>query len=158
VFSGFSFALSCVISSAILKDLTLEQRPPEILWFAIAAWLALNLMLFLGPLLVFAKPLFAARERALLEYGRMATRQHVTMHRKWTGRTEDEGDPADAAALPSSSELNTTIQGIREMGYTPVNRAAVIQIVIAAGLPLLPVVLTLVPLDDVLKWALGKFL
>jgi hypothetical protein len=44
------------------------------------------------------------------------------------------------------------------MGYTPVNRAAVIQIVIAAGLPLLPVVLTLVPLDDVLKWALGKFL
>jgi hypothetical protein len=88
----------------------------------------------------------------------MATRQHVTMHRKWTGRTEDEGDPADAAALPSSSELNTTIQGIREMGYTPVNRAAVIQIVIAAGLPLLPVVLTLVPLDDVLKWALGKFL
>lgn len=158
VFSGFSFALSCVISSAILKDLTLEQRPPEIVWFAIAAWLALNLMLFLGPLLVFAKPLFAARERALLEYGRMATRQHVTMHRKWTGRTEDEGDPADAAALPSSSELNTTIQCIREMGYTPVNRAAVIQIVIAAGLPLLPVVLTLVPLDDVLKWALGKFL
>ncbi len=157
VFSGFSFALSCVISSAILKDLTLEQRPPEIVWFAIAAWLALNLMLFLGPLLIFAKPLFAARERALLEYGRMATRQHVTMHRKWTGKPEDES-PADSPALPSTGELNTTIQSIREMGYTPVNRMAVTQIVIAAGLPLLPVVLTLVPLDNLIKWALGKFL
>jgi hypothetical protein len=157
VFSGFSFALSCVISSAILKDLTLEQRPPEIVWFAIAAWLALNLMLFLGPLLVFAKPLFAARERALLEYGRMATRQHVTMHRKWTGKPEDES-PAESPALPSTGELNTTIQSIREMGYTPVNRMAVTQIVIAAGLPLLPVVLTLVPLDNLIKWALGKFL
>lgn len=157
VFSGFSFALSCVISSAILKDLTLERRPPEIVWFAIAAWLAFNLMLFLGPLLVFAKPLFAARERALLEYGRMATRQHVTMHRKWTGKSEDES-PADSPALPSTGELNTTIQSIREMGYTPVNRMAVTQIVIAAGLPLLPVVLTLVPLGNLIKWALGKFL
>jgi hypothetical protein len=114
--------------------------------------------LFLGPLLVFAKPLFAARERALLEYGRMATRQHVAMHRKWTGKAEDDGDHSNSSMLPSVSELNTTIQGIREMGYTPVNRAAVTQIVIAAGLPLLPVVLTLVPLDDVIKWALGKFL
>ena len=157
VFSGFSFALSCVISSAILKDLTLERRPPEIVWFAIAAWLAFNLMLFLGPLLVFAKPLFAARERALLEYGRMATRQHVTMHRKWTGKPEDES-PAESPALPSTGELNTTIQSIREMGYTPVNRMAVTHIVIAAGLPLLPVVLTLVPLGNLIKWALGKFL
>ena len=158
VFSGFAFALSCVVSASILKDLAFEQRPAEIVWFAIAAWLAINLMLFLGPLLVFAKPLFAARERALLEYGRMATRQHVAMHRKWTGTPEDDGDQVDSSALPSSSELNTTIQGIREMGYTPVNRAAVTQIVIAAGLPLLPVVLTLVPLNDVIKWALGKFL
>jgi hypothetical protein len=35
---------------------------------------------------------------------------------------------------------------------------AVTQIVIAAGLPLLPVVLTLVPLGNLIKWALGKFL
>lgn len=157
VFSGFAFALSCVISASILKDLAFEQRPAEVVWFAIAAWLAINLVLFLGPLLVFAKPLFAAREQALIEYGRMATRQHVAMHRKWTGRTEDES-PAGSPGLPSASELNTTVQAIREMGYTPVNRAAIIQIVIAAGLPLLPVVLTLVPLDDVLKWALGKIL
>jgi hypothetical protein len=87
----------------------------------------------------------------------MATRQHVTMHRKWTGKSEDES-PADSPALPSTGELNTTIQSIREMGYTPVNRMAVTQIVIAAGLPLLPVVLTLVPLGNLIKWALGKFL
>lgn len=158
VFSGFAFALSCVISASILKDLALEQRPAEIVWFAVAGWLAINLMVFLGPLLVFALPLHAAREKALLEYGRMATRQHVTTHRKWTGKKENDGSQADAAGLPSSSELNTSIQAIREMGYTPINRAAVTQIVVAAGLPLIAVVFTLVPLDDLLKWALGKFL
>jgi hypothetical protein len=158
VFSGFAFALSCVVSASILKDLAFEQRPAEVVWFAIAGWLAVNLMLFLGPLLVFAKPLFAARERAMLEYGRMATRQHLTMRRTWTGKTEDDEDHEDSPALPSMGELNTTVQAIREMAYTPVNRAAVIQIVIAAGLPMLPVVLTLVPMDDIIKWALGKLL
>lgn len=158
VFTGFTFALSCVISAAILKDLAVEQRPNEIVWFAVAGWLALNLMVFLGPLLVFALPLHVAREKALLEYGRMATRQHVNTNRKWTGHGSDDGDLADTSALPSTSELNTSIQAIRDMGYTPINRAAVTQIIIAAGLPLVAVVFTLVPLDDLLKWALGKFL
>ena len=158
VFSGFIFAQSCVVSASILKDLALEQRPNEIVWFAVAAWLAVNLMIFLGPLLAFTLPLYAARERALLEYGRMATRQHVTTNRKWTGHGSDDGDLADTSALPSTAELNTGIQAIRDMGYTPINRAAVNQIVIAAGLPLLAVVFTLVPLDNLIKWALGKFL
>lgn len=158
VFSGFTFALSCVISASILKDLAVEQRSPETVWFAVAGWLALNLMIFLGPLLVFSVPLHAARERALLEYGRMATRRHVSVHLKWTQSTEDDADQADTPALPSVSELNTNIQAIRDMGYTPINRAAVTQIVITAGLPFLLVVLKLVPLDNILKWALGKFL
>lgn len=158
VFSGFIFAMSCVISSVMLKDLGYQQYPPETVWFAIGAWLAINLIVFLGPLLVFARPLFSARERALIEYGRMATRQHLTMHHKWTGRTENAGDHADSSALPSTSELNTTVQAIREMGYTPVNRTTVVQIVVAVGLPFLPVILKLVPLHSVLKWALGKVL
>ncbi len=158
VFSGFTFALSCVISASILKDLAVEQRAAEMVWYAVAGWLALNLIVFLGPLLVFSVPLHAARERALLEYGRMATRQHVSVHRKWTGNAEDDGDRADPSALPSVSELNTNIQAIRDMGYTPINRAAVTQIIITAGLPFLLVVLKLVPLDNILKWALGKFL
>jgi hypothetical protein len=158
VFSGFTFALSCVVSTSILKDLAVEQRPPEIVWFAVAGWLALNLLVFLGPLLVFAVPQHIARERALIEYGRMATRQHVTTHRKWTGRTEGDGDGPETAPLPSVSELNSSIQAIRDMGYTPINRSAVTQIVVTAGLPMLAVVLTLVPVDVLFKWAVGKFL
>jgi len=157
VFSGLSFALSCVISANMLKDLALQERPPEIVWFAIAGWLGLNLMVFLGPLLAFSRPLFAAREQALLEYGRMATRQHLAMRRKWTGETTD-GNPVDAQTLPSLSELQTNVQAIRDMGYTPANRGTMVHIIVAAGLPFLPVVLKLVPLDNILKWALGKIL
>lgn len=158
VFSGFTFALSCVAAATILKDLAVEQRAPEMVWFAIAAWLLLNLAIFLGPLLVFALPQHVAREQALINYGRMATRQYVSTHRKWTRKNGDDESHGDTAAMPSTGELNSIIQGSRDMGYTPINRAAVTQIVAAAGLPMLAVVFTLVPVDVLFKWALGKFL
>ena len=56
------------------------------------------------------------------------------------------------------SELQSNVQAIRDMGYTPANRGTVVHIIVAAGLPFLPVVLKLVPLDNILKWALGKIL
>jgi hypothetical protein len=158
VFSGFAFALGCVIASNMLKELGLNQHEPEIVWFAIAGWLAINLVLFLGPLLVFIGPLDAAREQALLEYGRLATRQHLASRRKWIGKTHDEESFSDSAALPSTAELNASVQAVREMGYSPINRTAVMHVIIAAGLPMLAVVVTLVPLDDLVRWLLRKIL
>lgn len=85
IFSGFIFALSCVVASSFLKDLGLERHSAELVWFAIGVWLVFALILFLGPLLVFVAPLYAARERALLEYGRLASQHHLAFHHKWIG-------------------------------------------------------------------------
>lgn len=158
VFSGFAFALSCVISTAILKDLAFEKHSPDIVWMAIAGWMIINLLTFLGPLLVFVGPLYAVRERALLEYGRLATRRHLVMHLQWTSNRENKQDNLENPALPSASELNTSLQSIREMGYAPIDRGTVFQIIAAAGIPMFAVVITLVPMDDLLKWAVGKIL
>jgi hypothetical protein len=158
IFSGFSFALSCMVASAMLKDLGLEKHAPEIVWFAMAVWLAINLSLFLGPLLVFAGPLYAARERALLDYGRLSALSHLAFRRKWF-REAGNGDTLEEAPdLPSASDLNASVQAVREMQFAPIDRVAVIQVVVAAGLPLLAVVTTLVPLDDILKYFLRKLL
>lgn len=157
VFSGFAFSLSCVFCARVLKAMGLQQQAPEFLWLAIAGWLGLNLVVFLGPLLVFSGAMFAAREQALLEYGRMSTLQHLAMRRKWTGGAP-EGNPAEAEALPCLLELQSNVQAIRDMGYTPADRGTVVHILVATGLPVLPVMLKLVTLDTVLQWALGEFL
>lgn len=81
----------------------------------------------------------------------------LAMRRKWTGESPD-GNPADSQTLPSVSELQSNIQAIRDMGYTPANRGTMVHIIVAAGLLFLPVVVKLVPLDNILKWAVGKIL
>lgn len=158
VFSGFAFALSCVISTAILKDLAFENHAPDIVWFAIAGWIAINLAVFLGPLLVFIGPLYAAREQALLVYSRLATRRHLATYRQCLGTTDNTEDEIDTSGLPSISDLNSSVQAVREMGITPINKTSVMEIVVASGLPMLAVVIAIVPLDDLIKWAVGKIL
>jgi hypothetical protein len=158
IFNGFVFALSCVVASSMLKDLALEQHGPDAVWIALAVWLGICLILVLGPLVVFAWPLYLARERALLEYGRLANEHNVAFHRKWIeeGRSGEEliGSPD----LSSVSSLNSTLSAVRNQRFFPVDGVAVFQLVVAAALPLLAVVATQVPVGDMLQWILGKIL
>ncbi len=156
IFSGFVIALSCTISSSFLKDLALEQHSPQAVWLAMATWLGLCLAFFLGPLLVFIRPLYLARERALLEYGRLASQHHLAFHRKWSARGGEElmGSPDPSSA----SDLNASVEAVLGMRVIPVDRVAVIQLVVSAGIPLVAVVARLIPLPELLKWIAGGLL
>lgn len=158
VFSGFVFALSCVVASSMLKELDLAQYSPTTVWIALTVWLAIILILFLGPLLVFARPLIAVREQALRDYGRLANQHHVAFYRKWIVGERSGEDLMGASDLSATSGLNSNLQAVRALYVVPVDRAAVVQLIIAAGVPLLAVVIREVPLADIVKWIVGKIL
>jgi hypothetical protein len=158
IFSGFVFALSCVVASSFLKELGLVRHSPETVWFALAGWLAISLVLFFGPLLVFLRPLYTARERALLEYGRLANQHHLAFHRKWIGEARG-GEALMGSSDPSStSDLNASVQAVREMRVLPVDGPALVQHLVAAGVPLLAVVAGQIPLGDLVKLIVGAIL
>jgi hypothetical protein len=158
IFSGFVFALSCVIASSMVKDLGLERHSAELVWFAIGGWLTFALILFLGPLLVFVAPLYATRERALLQYGRLASQHHLAFHQKWIGEARSGQDLMGSPDPSSASDLNASVQAVRDMRVVPVDAVAVIQLVVAAGIPMLAVVATQIPLEDLVKWLVGTIL
>jgi hypothetical protein len=158
IFSGFAFALSCVVAAAMVKELGLARHEPEVVWFAIGAWIAFNLVLFIGPLFVFTGPLLAARERALLEYGRLANQHNLALHRKWIEGGKSGEELAGTSDLGMAANLGSAIQSIRAMQFVPVDRATVVQLVVAAGIPMLAVAAKLMPLAELAKWLLRKIL
>ena len=155
IFGGFVLALSCVVAASFLKDLALVEHSSRTLWFAIGGWMVLCLVIFIGPLLFFARSLFMERERALLEYGQLASQHHLAFHRKWVtgGRDGKEllGDPD----VSSSADLNASFEAIETLRIVPVDRDAVMGLLAAAGLPMLAVVATRIPLVDLVKWIAG---
>jgi len=158
VFSGFVFALACVVAASFLKDLALAHHDPQIVWLAIGVWLGLNMVLFLGPLLAFVRPLYLARERALLEYGRLANHHHLAFHRKWIGEGRTGEGLLGSEDTSSAADLNASVEAVRDMRFIPVDIVAVVQLVVAAGVPMLAVVGRQVPLTEVVKWIAGTIL
>jgi hypothetical protein len=158
IFSGLLFALSCVVSSSIIKDLAFERHSLDTVWVALLAWLALSMALFLGPLLAFVGPIYEARERALLEYGRLATHHHLAFHRKWVEQSHDGEELMGSTDPSSAADLNASVETARGLHLVPVDRAAVLQLLVAAGVPLLAVIANQVPLAEVLQWIFGTIL
>jgi hypothetical protein len=58
----------------------------------------------------------------------------------------------------SASDLNASVQAVCEMRLVPVDRAAGAQLVVAAGVPMLAVVATQIPLLELARWLLGTIL
>jgi hypothetical protein len=151
IFTGFVFAASCVVAATILKELSGVDLSTESIRGLVAGWMALMLLLFLGPLVVFAPVLREARENALLEYGRLVHQHHAAFHRKWLEGGLDGEDLVGSSDASSLVDLSSSVAMVNEIRVVPIDRFAFIQLVSAAGLPLMAVVMTRVPLDEIAK-------
>jgi hypothetical protein len=158
IFTGFVFALSCVIATSFLKELGIEEHDTQTVWIAISVWLAMVLFMFLGPLLVFVHPLYLARERALLEYGRLANQFHLSFHHTWIAEGRSGEELMGSSDPSSASDLNASVQAVQEMRFAPIDRSAVFQLVTAAGVPMLAVVAKQISLAEVVKLIIGSIL
>lgn len=155
IFNGFLFALSAVVASSLLKDLSVAEHSSQSIWFAVAGWLAFCLVLFVGPLVVFARPIYMERERAMLEYGRLAMQHHLDFHRKWISPATGDEEILGSPDFSSATDLNTSVEVVREIRIVPVDGTAMMQLLSAAGIPMLAVATTQVPLAELLKWIAG---
>ena len=118
----------------------------------IAAMVVYLLLLVLGPLLLLAPHLAAARRLGLAEYGTLAERYVRAFDQKWLRG----GAPADEAFLGSAdiqslADLGNSMDVIREMRAIPITRTMVVELAVVTLLPVAPLLLTMVSLEELLK-------
>jgi hypothetical protein len=114
------------------------------------------LLIVLGPMLVFSPALMRAKRTGLREYGRLASSYVSEFERKWVrgGATADKpvlGSPD----LQSLADLGNSFQVIRDIRPFPFGRDLVILVVVAPLIPVLPLVLTTIPLEELIKKLVG---
>jgi len=158
IFSGVVFALSCVIAASFTKALALTPMGPETVWYALATWVGFVLVLFCGPLFVFVRPLYLVRERALLDYGRLAHQHHLAFHRGWILQGRSGEELLGSADPSSASDLNASFDAVRTLRLVPLDASAIVQLGVAVGIPLLAVVATQIPLIELAQWIVGALL
>lgn len=109
-----------------------------------------------GPLLVFAPQLSRAKRAGLREYGTLAQRYVREFDAKWLrGDGSSDEQLLGSGDVQSLADLGNSFAVIQDMRVVPVTKQAMFQLAVATAAPLVPLVLTMMPLDELLKKLLG---
>ena len=118
----------------------------------LAAIVLFLLVIVLGPLLFFMPQLAAARRNGLREYGTLAQRYVREFDDKWLRGGVTAGEPlVGSADIQSLADLGNSYQIVQSMRPVPITKEALIQLAVITLLPVAPLVLTMIPLSELLK-------
>lgn len=125
----------------------------------IAVVVLLVLLLAFGPLCLLAGLLARKRREGLRDYGRLANRYVKEFHAKWvTGEAPTDESLVGSGDVQSLADMGGSFDIVREMKFAPVTRQAAVQLAFAVLLPLAPLLLTIMPLDELIGKLFGMVL
>ncbi len=122
----------------------------------IAVIVVFLLCMVLGPLLVFAPQLAQAKRTGNREYGALAQRYVREFDAKWLRG----GAPADeplvgSGDIQSLADLGNSFEVVRTMQIAPITRDAIVRLAAATLVPMVPLLLTMMPLEELVKTLFG---
>jgi hypothetical protein len=114
------------------------------------------LCVVLGPLLVFAPQLAQAKRTGDREYGTLAERYVREFDAKWVHGGGHADEPlVGSADIQSLADMVNSFDVVRTMRMAPVTKEVILQLVAAILAPVVPLVLTMMSLEEVLKTLFG---
>jgi hypothetical protein len=117
--------------------------------YEIALFVAYLLVLVFAPLTVFAPQVAEAKRRASREYGRLSQRYVRDFEARWLpGGTPAAQSPLGQDDIQSLADLGSALATSRATHGVPITREAVLKLAIAALLPLAPLLLTVIPAEE----------
>ena len=133
-------------AGAALRDFRVE----------IAVMVAFLMCVVFGPLLVFSPQLARAKRNGLNEYGTLAERYVRDFDGKWLRGGANESEPLMGSAdIQSLADMGNSFTVVRSMRLAPITREAILQLAAAVLVPLVPLLLTVMPVEELTRKLLG---
>jgi hypothetical protein len=122
----------------------------------IAVLVVFLLFVVLGPLLVFAPQLAQAKRTGNREYGALAERYVREFDAKWLRGGAAPDEPlVGSGDIQSLSDLANSFEVVRTMQIAPITKDAILRLIAATLVPIAPLLLTMMPLEELLKTLFG---
>lgn len=112
-------------------------------------------VLMLGPLLVFAPQLAQAKRQGKRDYGILLMHHNREFAEKWLNPHAEHKDMLGAPEMSSLIDLGDSYKVIQEMRSVPVTRDAMVFLAAVTVLPLLPLTLTMMSAEELLRKLIG---
>ena len=151
-FGVLLFAFSIGSTGVIANDIVYDKIPLTNFAAGIVAYVVVALIILLGPLAVFTGVLLRTKRIGLQQYGTLATSYTGLFHKKWIEHQNPDQEPLlGTGDIQSLADLGNSYAFIEKMKPLPIDPRTIIQLVVASLLPMAPLLLTVMPLKDILK-------
>jgi len=146
------FAVSLAIAGVLANDIIYDKVPLSNYAPAIAAYVVLAIIFFVGPLVVFSGLLLKTKRVGLRQYGALATTYTGSFHKKWIKGVNSNSEALlGTADIQSLADLGNSYSLVEKMKPLPIDPRVLLHLVVATLLPMTPLLLTVMPLKDMLK-------
>lgn len=150
-FAVIILAVSSVMAASIANRVLYGGESLVSFKFMMATFVVMNIVVILGPLMVFTPKLATLKRKGLLEYSALATAYVRSFDRKWLRGDNEQNEPLlGTGDIQSLADLSTSVEIIANMKVFPFNLGVVKSLVVASALPFLPLVATIIPLKDLI--------
>ena len=147
-FAPLLFAQGAVLSGLIATRVLFGGQTLIAFKMEAVGLVALLVLFFIAPLMFFAPQLGSARRRGLAEYGLLASRYVEGFERKWIHGEAGSEPLLGSADIQSLADLGNSYGLVQQMRVVPFGLQDVGRLVAATAVPLLPLGLTVFPLDE----------
>lgn len=148
-FAGFAFGNTALCAGGVADFVIYEGESPLQYEWEVAGLIVFLLVLIAGPLMFFVLRLYEVKESASFQYGALASRHIQQVDRTWLSGTpvkEDVGIDFRAVA-----HIGSSVKAVHEMSIIPLYKDDVLKLLFIALLPFLPLLTSLIPMNEVLE-------
>jgi hypothetical protein len=148
VLLGYSIAAAGVIANRVVYEkIPLPHFAP-----AMGVYTFISVAIVLIPLFLFAVTLRKTKRIGLHQYGALALEYTSSFHHKWViGRRQTEETLLGSGDIQSLADLGNSYGLVEKMNSVPMGPRTPIKLALACLVPMSPLLLTMMPLKEILK-------
>jgi hypothetical protein len=148
------FALACGLAGAIAGSTSSQPFTTLTVTGAMSTLLGVMLVIAIGPLCWLASPMRACQLRGIVEYGELAVRVGRRFEARWLReRRFVTSEALSASDFSATIDLYSVVGAVYTVRIIPVKARSLFKLVASTVIPFLPVLLTLVPAQDLVHFA-----
>ena len=138
------------MSGLIASRVLFEGQTLPSFKITVVAFVGFFVLAILGPLAMFSPQLARAKRTGLARYGYLANKYVTEFDEKWLdGDKKNNDEPLlGTADIQSLADLGNSYAGVREMRIVPFGLRDITRLVAATAVPLLPLLLMIMPLEE----------
>jgi hypothetical protein len=130
----------------VYEGATLAALKPSIIGFVVVSCLVM-----LAPLLFFNRRLLRAKDEGLLEYGAFGVSYTQAFHRKWIEHSVPGVEALGSQDIQALSDFDNAFSVVHAMKVSLLGGRVLVPFGLAAVVPMAPLLLAEVPLDQILR-------